>query len=613
MTAMRLLSWERREVVSVVCLVLFLLVPVSVFGQLGPENVLLLVNENSGTSRYIARLYRSYHPEIDESQVLYLSGLPDCSGSQSQPEDEIINRFDENPDDGIDMSGYEELIAQPIREYLTDPCYPERMQRIMCIVTTAGMPYRINDRFTADVVKPAGSNSDAVVLQERIINAASVESELSCLWITDTEWGTSSANRIVNPYQGYRGGPITQFPREWPGSQTFSWTTAKSTIPQHDDPKMEGLKPQGNYGTENRHFHAGHIYLTCRLDGPKGQGQSAVFAVRNMLERAYRASSDKYGVNLNESVTVFDDAPSLSGIYHHDYNQVFNLAVGQDFWRFEDLMSHPPAVPIIKFHDDYVSGFLQMTGSVYDEYNKDIFNGYMTIGPDLFKILIDRRTGKNLTQEMLEASDKVLLYATYGTNGDGPCSSGYLLTGCNGEPIFKFANGAVFTSIESFNAVTMFTCPGTGQAKIVDFITAGGTGAIGHCFEPQPDAAIDNEFLFYNLVADDNNDGWADLTFVEAAFTAIPYLSWSEVVIGDPLMRYCYLGNGETTAAWQPVPGDIDLNAKVNIFDIGDFKDSIGGSINSTGYYFDIYNDLCDLDQNGKINIWDIGLFKDLL
>ena len=31
--------------------------------------------------------------------------------------------------------------------------------------------------------------------------------------------------------------------------------------------------------------------------------------------------------------------------------------------------------------------------------------------------------------------------------------------------------------------------------------------------------------------------GSADLSFVEPAYTAIPYLSWAEVVLGDPLMR----------------------------------------------------------------------------
>ena len=50
----------------------------------------------------------------------------------------------------------------------------------------------------------------------------------------------------------------------------------------------------------------------------------------------------------------------------------------------------------------------------------------------------------------------------------------------------------------------------------------------------KPTAAIDHLYLLYNLLLDDEGAGKADLTLVEAAFTAIPYLSWSEVLNRRP-------------------------------------------------------------------------------
>jgi hypothetical protein len=184
--------------------------------------------------------------------------------------------------------------------------------------------------------------------------------------------------------------------------------------------------------------------------------------------------------------------------------------------------------------------------------------------------------------------------------------------GPGGGPLFNVVNGAVFTSIESFNAVTMFSDVNTlpvAQGKLVNFISIGGTAAIGHSFEPQPDAAIDNEFLFYNLLADANGDGRADLTLVEAAFTAIPYLSWSEVLIGDPLMRIAY---GPGGLAWtSPKQGDANLDGIFNFKDVRLLNMALGGQLNSSDpAIFGPYNDLCDFNQDGIINFKDVHILN---
>ena len=52
------------------------------------------------------------------------------------------------------------------------------------------------------------------------------------------------------------------------------------------------------------------------------------------------------------------------------------------------------------------------------------------------------------------------------------------------------------------------------------------------------------------------------MTFVEAAFTGIPYLSWSEIVIGDPLMQIAY-GPGEDMS-WEQKEGDVNQDGYVS-------------------------------------------------
>ncbi len=603
------------------CLILF---STSVKAQLTGQDVLILVNQNSKTSQYVARLYRQYHPDIPESQVLYLSGLKDCSyfssTTGSTAADEIITREE-----------YNTLIAEPVRAYLADANYPERITQIKVIVTTAGMPYRIEDTTYGNVIYAAGSNANTVISQESSIDAASVESELTCLWYSDYDSNSFGLiNRMVNPYQGYRGSSMTEFPRQVPGTKQMDWTFGMSALaPLIENPLMEGLLLTRNplppfdiyYGTANRNFHVGDMYLTTRLDGPKDEGKSAVFAVRQLLERAKRASDPALGVNPAQAVAVIDDAPTVSGNY--DYNRVFNLNYGLDFfelqgqyWDYDGIDSLPPDAPKVRAKEDYIQSYIQMTNS---DPTEGILNiGQMAQNSGSICVMLDRRKSTRTSQTDLDdnavndpnrdAYQGVVFLATFGKNGDENNPSDYLLTGGpGGGNLFNVVNGAVFTSIESFNAVTMFFDVATSavpQGKLIDFIEIGGSGAVGHIFEPQPDAAIDNEFLAYNLLADADGDGIADLTFVEAAFTAIPYLSWSEIVIGDPLMRIAY-GPGEQ--AWWQIYGDTDNNGTLNFADVMFIRRSSGGKLETTDQSaFERYNDLCDIDQNGTINFADV-------
>jgi hypothetical protein len=567
------------------------------YADISGQDVLILVNSNSPTSRYIAKLYRQYHPDVPANQVLYLSDMNDCSGKTATSGDEIITR-----------AKYNQCIATPVRQYLLDAAHPERIARIKVIVTTAGMPYRIKDSNPAfdSVVTPAASNGTLVQNNRTTITAASVESELTCLWYSD--YGSNPfglENRIVNPYQGYRNSSISLFARTYPGTKQMQWNYGYTfSYP----PKMEGQVSV--YGTINRQFNAGDMFFVCRLDGPKLQGQSAIFAVRNMLERAKRASSSSIGVNAAKAVVIFDEGTSpITGI---NKNRIYNLNSSVNFWVFDPCVPQPPDAPAILTKDDYIEGYNAMTNYAFFDDNR--FNhAFMPAAWDV-NVIFDTRSQITTTQADLATNQFVLLFTNYGLNGNEGKTKTYLLTGGpSGGALFNLTNGAVFTSMESFNAVTMFSNAITTQAKIIDFITIGGCGAIGHAFEPISDATIDNQFLFYNLLTDNDDDGVADLTFVEAAYSAIPYLSWSEVVIGDPLMRIHYGPGGSQAFDTANYSGDINFDGVINAKDVREFKkayDGNGDLYNTNSTRFDNYNDLTDFNHDYKIDIKDVRMLK---
>jgi hypothetical protein len=113
--------------------------------------------------------------------------------------------------------------------------------------------------------------------------------------------------------------------------------------------------------------------------------------------------------------------------------------------------------------------------------------------------------------------------------------------------------------------------------------------------------------LQYNLLADENGDGFADLAFAEAAFTAIPFLSWAEVVIGDPLMRIAY---GPGQKAWTPLTGDANNDGRVNNGDLSLVRFRQNSSLEGTEAEFELYNDLCDINRDGRINLGDFSLAR---
>lgn len=108
---------------------------------------------------------------------------------------------------------------------------------------------------------------------------------------------------------------------------------------------------------------------------------------------------------------------------------------------------------------------------------------------------------------------------------------------------FGFAPGALAATFVSTDARTLREPPaewtigtwpdprthfaGSPQSLVGDLIREGATGAAGHVAEPYLDGTARPQILFPQYVAGAN--------LAEAFYRAIPFLSWQNIVIGDPL------------------------------------------------------------------------------
>jgi uncharacterized protein (TIGR03790 family) len=132
------------------------------------------------------------------------------------------------------------------------------------------------------------------------------------------------------------------------------------------------------------------------------------------------------------------------------------------------------------------------------------------------------------------AAENVIAYAGWGVNhtgGEYAHGARYILDDLQ----FTWRPGAAWVSYESFNGTvldgaTLDENPDArrNQGQVGDFLSTGGTVAIGNVWEPFSSAVGDERVIFYRYVV--AGDPW-----IEAAYKGLRYLSWQEIVLGDPL------------------------------------------------------------------------------
>ena len=125
------------------------------------------------------------------------------------------------------------------------------------------------------------------------------------------------------------------------------------------------------------------------------------------------------------------------------------------------------------------------------------------------------------TATYLTNQQNVIGYVSWGSNDHNATS-----TVPNAEPNNSWFPGSIAATYVSSDGRTFDWPPVYGQSLIADMIKEGVTGAIGHVYEPYSDA------MPYVLILFDLYTKGYDLA--ESSYAALPYLSWQEIVIGDP-------------------------------------------------------------------------------
>ncbi len=146
------------------------------------------------------------------------------------------------------------------------------------------------------------------------------------------------------------------------------------------------------------------------------------------------------------------------------------------------------------------------------------------------------------TNEVLTGAKGVIGYASWGTNDERRQGAGMRDVG------FEWLPGAIVTQFVSTDGRTFEEPPpdwkpgpwddsndffaGSPQGLTADFIRQGASGASGHVYEPFLEGTPQPRYLFPAY--------YEGRTLAESFYLAIPFLSWMNVVVGDPL---CSLGD----------------------------------------------------------------------
>jgi len=146
------------------------------------------------------------------------------------------------------------------------------------------------------------------------------------------------------------------------------------------------------------------------------------------------------------------------------------------------------------------------------------------------RVLLDEST------EVLRGARNVIGYASWGSNDPQRKDR---------DLGFSFLPGALVTEYVSTDARTFMEPPaswtlgdwknrlthfaGSPQSLSADFIRQGATGVSGHVYEPFLSFTPRPQLLFPNYLS--------GLTLAESFYSAMPAISWMNIVVGDPLCR----------------------------------------------------------------------------
>lgn len=484
---------------------------------LRPEQVLVIYDSRITDSRLVAEYYAG--------SVKVPGGVGGRPGTR--PGVRVVNLANLGapaffPDPNIEQSDFRSRLRNPLRTWLAanDP-----RGEIRCLVTTRGIPFRMLDFSNLSV----GDNTGAVggSFTSGNYSASSVDSELTLLWqnLSDTEAGGGADSfadgMIINPYWPgklataqssvlYSPPPIDGYPtNNRTAARVFAQvaTSPATGLGQYWSRNLPGT-PRYTTTPTATFLTPGDMYLVCRLDAATLNG---VYA---MLDRSVNPQ-----VNVNTAVLVMDESGS---------DGVANTVDNSEF----DNQGYPGGTGSPTFGgDDYEQSrnTLQNDGrfaAANIVYNAAANNAGFVVGPLI-----------NYQFQGLVVSGPLLMLTHYGANssGDAPGENTMPVSAQSSRQTFPksftYAPGAVYNTLESFNGRCFSgLTPFFSQSSIGDFIDAGGTGGVASVWEPFSFTVPDSGQLTRSYLL-------GNLSWGEAAYTALPVLSWHQIVVGDPLTR----------------------------------------------------------------------------
>lgn len=386
----------------------------------------------------------------------------------------------------VTHADYVSKIRNPVRDFLDNSIaggngFGQDISSDIAVITlTKGIPHRISDTDNSDAGGAFGGGNGGAIQagNEATANDAtfsSVDSELTLLW-QDLDSGEAGGN-FDSPSDNWMSNPFYNSTQR---ITDYNRSTIKDTneflnnsAASFSGQEMRDFAPGPFVGPAS---DAGEMYLTSRLDG------YTVADVQAMIDR---------GMNIqiqNNDAFLFDENSAISS---------GNLDDGDWDTTASDLQT----------------------------------NGYTNVTHDTSASFYIGEDGAAMTGSQgsrVTINGDVAFVAHYGGNHDGnglnTTQEGWVNT-FDGQLV----NGAIMNSLESWNAVEFGGLSASGdQGQLAEWIAAGGTFGIGSAWEPFTFAIADNEILLDLFL----NQEW---TWVEASWAALPYVSWPQIVIGDPL------------------------------------------------------------------------------
>jgi hypothetical protein len=402
----------------------------------------------------------------------------------------------------IPYSEYISKIRDPIRNYLNTPAL---QQQVTVMTLTKGIPHRIDDTDNAGVgdnplqAKTEVTNGDTTY--------ATVDSELTLLWrnLSAGEAGgmmdSFADNFVFNPYHG-QSQSISNFSR--------SNITNSKTFINNGNVVWEMREGSGGVNPTD----GGDLYLTTRLDG--NSAAQVITSINKAQQLIYNRAGSKIIIDENDA--------NLNGLG----------------WELDDnALTDPQGDDPSYQGPDYEDTFSLISptwSNVTFNQNAQFLTGVSAPGSGSFN-----------DANRVQIAGMIAALITQGGNHSTANQSGYLDTFAG-----QLANGAILNAIESYGGKNFGGAGGfDDQGQLSKWIELGGTFGVGNAWEPFAFSLSDNELLLENFL---NNR----LTWAEAAWSSIPYLSWQQLVIGDPLARVTQVGDTD-------FDGDIDLSDLANL------------------------------------------------